>query len=150
MVKQLDEKTDDLPDHVGWRLWQASRAWQQAFVGAMQATAGHPWFSETRAGLMGHIPRSGIRQSALIERVATTKQAVQQILDGLEAEGIVERVADPADGRGKFVRYTARGLQALRDGDRIKREIEKRYERKIGAARLAVLMDALRALDAKD
>ena len=42
------------------------------------------------------------------------------------------------------------GLQALRDGDRIKREIEKRYERKIGADRLAALMDALRALDAKD
>ena len=86
----------------------------------------------------------------MIERVATTKQAVQQILDGLEAEGIVERVADPADGRGKFVRYTPQGLQALRDGDRIKREIEKRYERKIGAARLAALMDALRALDLKD
>src|SRR5215218_7444193 len=104
MVKQLDEKTDDLPDHIGWRLWQASRAWQQVFVGAMQATAGHSWFSEARAGVMGHIPRSGIRQSALIARVATTKQAVQQILDGLEAEGIVERVADLTDGRGKYVR----------------------------------------------
>ena len=81
----------------------------------MQATAGHPWFSETRAGLMGHIPRGGIRQSALIERVATTKQAVQQILDGLEAEGIVERIADPADGRGKYVRYTgARAAGAAR------------------------------------
>ena len=44
----------------------------------------------------------------------------------------------------------ARGLQALRDGDRIKREIEKRYERKIGTERLGALMDALRALDAKD
>ena len=61
---------------------------------------------------MGHIPRAGIRQSALIERVATTKQAVQQILDGLEAEGIVERIADPADGRGKYVRYTGEGLRA--------------------------------------
>ena len=99
---------------------------------------------------MGHIPRAGIRQSALIERVATTKQAVQQILDGLEAEGIVERIADPADGRGKYVRYTGDGLQALRDGDRVKREIEQRYERKIGADRFAALMDALRALDSKD
>src|SRR3954471_14761404 len=147
MVKPLDESQKDLPDHIGWRLWQASRAWQQAFVSAMRA-AGHHWVSENRAGLMGHIPRTGIRQSALIERVATTKQAVQQILDGLEAEGIVERIADPADGRGKYVRYTARGLQALRDGDRIKREIEKRYERKIGPVRFAALMDALRALDA--
>jgi DNA-binding MarR family transcriptional regulator len=149
MVKHLDENDKSLPDHIGWRLWQASRAWQQDFVGAMRA-AGHAWFSETRAALMGHIPRNGIRQSALIERVATTKQAVQQILDGLEAEGIVERVADPADGRGKYVRYTDRGLDALRDGDRIKREIEERYELRIGADRFAALMDALRALDSKD
>ena len=148
MVKQLDENQENLPDHVGWRLWQANRAWQQTFVGAMRE-AGHVWFSETRAGLMGHIPRTGIRQSALIERVATTKQAVQQILDGLEAEGIVERVADPVDGRGKYVRYTEKGLDALRRGDRIKREIEKRYERKIGAGRFAALMDALRALHSK-
>ena len=146
MVKRLDENRQDLPDHIGWRLWQANRAWQQAFAGAMRA-AGHPWFSETRAGLMGHIPRSGIRQSALIERVATTKQAVQQILDGLEAEGIIERIADPADGRGKYVRYTGEGLRAMRDGDRVKREIEQRYVAEIGADRFAALMDALRALD---
>ena len=149
MVKELDENSEDLPDHVGWRLWQASRAWQQAFVGAMRA-AGHAWFSETRAALMGHIPRGGIRQSALIERVATTKQAVQQFLDGREAEGLVERVADPADGRGKYVRYTEKGLDALRSGDRIKREIERRYARKIGIDRFAALMDALRSLDSKD
>ena len=72
---------------------------------------------------------------------------MQQILDGLEAEGIVERIADPADGRGKFVRYTGEGLRALRDGDRVKREIEQRYVAAIGAERFAALMDALRALD---
>jgi DNA-binding MarR family transcriptional regulator len=148
MVKKLDENRENLPDHVGWRLWQANRAWLEAFAAAMRE-AGHAWFSEARAALMGHIPRAGIRQSALIERVGTTKQAVQQVLDGLEAEGVVERVPDPKDGRGKYVRYTEKGLDALREGDRIKREIEKRYECKIGADRFAALMDALRALDSK-
>jgi DNA-binding MarR family transcriptional regulator len=148
MVKQLDEDQESLPDHIGWRLWQANRAWQQAFVGAMRA-AGHEWFSQARAGLMGHIPRRGIRQSALIDRVAMTKQAVQQILDGLEADGIVERIADPADRRGKYVRYTKQGLQALRDGDRIKQDIEQRYVARLGPDRFAALMDALRLLDSK-
>jgi DNA-binding MarR family transcriptional regulator len=144
MVKMTDE--DSLPDHIGWRLWQADRAWLKAFAEAMRAS-GHGWFTESRAGLMGLIPRSGIRRAALIERTGTTKQAVQQLLDGLEAEGIVERVADPLDGRGNLVRYTAKGLQALRDGDRIKRDIEEQYRKRIGAERFDALMDALRALD---
>ncbi|TIO73385.1 MAG: winged helix-turn-helix transcriptional regulator [Mesorhizobium sp.] len=147
MVKELDEKTDALPDHVGWRLWQASRAWQAEFAAAMRA-AGHAWFSEARAGLLGHIPRNGTRQSALIERAAISKQAVQQLLDGLEAEGVLERLPDPRDGRGKLVRYTRKGLDALRDGDRIKLQIERGYVDRIGRERFAALMDALRALDA--
>jgi DNA-binding MarR family transcriptional regulator len=109
--------------------------------------AGHDWFTEARAGLLGHIPRNGIRQSVLIDRAGTTKQAVQQLLDGLEADGIVERIVDPQDGRGRFVRYTEKGLKALSDGDRIKREIEEGYRRRIGNERFAALIDALRALD---
>lgn len=145
MVKYLDEKTATLPDHIGWRLWQANRAWLRAFVGAMRE-ADHDWFTEARAGLIGHIPRRGIKQAALIDRVGTTKQAVQQVLDGLEGEGIVERVADPDDGRGRIVRFTEKGLRALHDGDRIKGEIEKRYVERLGPDRFAMLMETLRSL----
>jgi DNA-binding MarR family transcriptional regulator len=61
-------------------------------------------FSEARAGMLGHIARKGTRQSALIDRTSISKQAVQQLLDGLEDAGIVERIADSLDRRGKFVR----------------------------------------------
>lgn len=144
MVKELDGN-EDLPEHVGWLLWQANRAWLQDFVGAMHA-AGHGWFSDARAMLMGHIPRNGIRQSALIERVGTSKQAVQQVLDGLEAEGVIARVPDPDDRRGRLVRYTDRGRAALRDVDRVKAEIERRYAQRIGPDRMAALSEALRVL----
>jgi DNA-binding MarR family transcriptional regulator len=146
MVKQLDEKTEDaLPDHVGWRLWQASRAWQAEFAEAMRA-AGHGWFSESRACLLGHVPRRGIRQAALIERAGISKQAVQQLLDGLEAEGVIERLPDAQDKRGKLVRYTARGLAALGDGDRIKLDIERGYRERLGEGPFDALMAALRGL----
>lgn len=134
-----------LPDHIGWRLWQVSRGWQVEFAAAMRA-AGHGWFSESRAGLMGHVPRRGIRQSALIERSGISKQAVQQLLDGLEAEGVIERVPDEQDRRGKYVRYTERGLAALRDGDQIKSAIEHRYRERLGNERFDALMEALRML----
>jgi DNA-binding MarR family transcriptional regulator len=146
MVKVLDEKSDDLPDHVGWRLWNASRAWQADFVIAMRR-AGHPWFTEARATLLGHLARNGTRQSDLIDRMAISKQAVQQLLDGLEAEGVVERLPDPRDGRAKLVCYTRKGLAALRDGDRIKHEIERGYVARLGPVRFAALMEALRVLD---
>ena len=146
MVKKVDE--DRLPDHIGWQLWQANRNWLSAFVGGMR-DAGHDWFSEARAGLMGNIPRSGVRQSVLIDRLGTTKQAVQQLLDGLESEGIVERIVDSVDARGKYVRYTEKGLRALRDGDRVKQEIEARYVEILGEDRFAALTDALQALEAQ-
>ncbi|MBE1202760.1 MarR family winged helix-turn-helix transcriptional regulator [Aminobacter carboxidus] len=146
MVKQLDENIDPaLPDHVGWRLWQASRAWQAEFAEAMRA-AGHGWFSESRAGLLGHIPRRGIRQATLIERVGISKQAIQQLLDGLETEGVIARLPDPEDKRGKLVHYTQRGLTALGDGDRIKLEIERGYRDRLGQGPFETLMAALRGL----
>ncbi|WP_250888895.1 MarR family transcriptional regulator [Mesorhizobium sp. dw_380] len=137
-----------MPDHIGWRLWQASRAWQAEFAAAMRV-AGHGWFTEARAALLGHIPRVGTRQSTLIDRSAISKQAVQQLLDGLETEGVLERLPDPKDGRSKLVRYTHKGLDALRDGDRIKLQIEQDYIARLGQQRFAALMDALRALDAR-
>lgn len=148
MVKQLDEIPEPSLDHVGWRLWQANRAWQAEFAAAMRA-AGHGWFTEARAGLLGHIARSGVRQSMLIDRAGITKQAVQQLLDGLEAEGVIARLSDAKDRRGKQIRYTPYGLSALRDGDRIKLEIEKRYRDRIGDVDFEALMRALRALDSE-
>ncbi|MEJ6782144.1 MarR family winged helix-turn-helix transcriptional regulator [Aminobacter sp. Piv2-1] len=133
------------PDHIGWQLWQASRAWQAEFADAMRA-AGHGWFSESRAGLLGHIPRGGLKQSALIDRAGISKQAIQQLLDGMEAEGVIVRTADPDDRRGKLLLYTPKGVAALDDGDRIKLEIENRYRDRLGEGPFEDLMAALRGL----
>ncbi|MBX3529115.1 MAG: winged helix-turn-helix transcriptional regulator [Rhizobiaceae bacterium] len=148
MVKALDEN-ESLPDHVGWLLWQANRLWMQDFVAAVRE-AGHPWFSEARASLIGQIPRGGARQLQLIERLGTSKQAVQQLLDGLEAEGVIVRLPDPADKRGRLVRYTDKGQAALRDADRAKVAIENRYAERLGRERLSALLDALRALNSEN
>lgn len=134
MVKKLDERIETWPDHVGWRLSQASRNWQAEFVAAMRE-AGHGWFTEARASLLGRIGRRGVRQADLVERGGTTKQAVQQLLDGLEGEGIVARVADPSDRRSRMVRYTEKGLVAMRDGNRLKAALDDRYRERLGDAR---------------
>lgn len=145
MVKKLDECASMWPDHIGWRLWEASRAWQREFVAEMRA-AGHLWFTDARATLLGHIGRRGTRQADLIGRMGITKQAVQQLVDGLEVEGILMRVPDPEDRRGRIVTHTEKGRAALRDADRIKARIEERYRRLLGEERFDALRDALELL----
>lgn len=145
MVKKLDENAAG-PDHIGIRLWSAYEAWKADFVSAMNA-AGHAWFTPSRATLLGFVPRRGVRQSELIARMGVSKQAVQQLVDGLEAEGILERAADPGDRRGRIVRHTAKGRAALDDADRIKTEIEARYRARMGEDRFRLLFETLGELE---
>ena len=93
-----------MPDHLGWRLWLANRQWQARFVEAMRA-AGHDWFTDARANLLGNIARGGTPQAVVIARMGISKQAVQQLIDGLQGEGILERAPDPKDSRSRIVRH---------------------------------------------
>jgi DNA-binding MarR family transcriptional regulator len=132
-----------LPDHLGWRLWLASRQWQARFVAAMRE-AGHDWFTDARANLLVHVARAGTPQSVLISRMGISKQAVQQLVDGLVAEGVLERQADRKDSRSRIVRYTAEGAKAIAEADRVKRQIEDEYRARLGDQRFETLMDLLR------
>lgn len=146
MVKQLDKNSvPPLIDHVGWRLWRQARAWKAEFDAAM-AARGHAFMAEARGGVVGHLRPGGLSQSALTSAMGISKQAVQQLVDELVAEGIVERVADPEDGRGRIVRLLPKGIKAIADGNAVKREIERRYRDRIGAEQMAQLNAALDAL----
>lgn len=133
---------DKYPDHIGWLLWRASHDWNLEFVDRMQA-AGHSWFTAARSTLMGHVAPKGTKQGLLVERVGTSKQAVQQLLDGLEADGILERIADPDDKRGRIVRLTDKGKAAMTDATGIKLEIESGYRARIGDDEFAQLSQLL-------
>jgi DNA-binding MarR family transcriptional regulator len=149
MVKQLDDSSSPdsglLPDHVGVDLWRAANAWRQQLRAAMVAL-GHVWYGDARITIVEHLDPAGMSQAELVVRVGLTKQAVQQLLDALESEGVVRREPDPNDGRGKRVVYTKKGLAALRDGVSVKRTIEADYRNKLGATRYQTLVKALRLL----
>jgi DNA-binding MarR family transcriptional regulator len=137
---------DKFPDHIGWLLWQANQDWNLDFVERMQA-AGHGWFTAARSALMGNIAPKGTKQGVLVDRLGISKQAIQQLIDGLEADDILERIADPDDKRGRIVRLTDKGKAAMKDANRIKLEIEAGYRARIGDeefARLTELLGKLR------
>ncbi|MEM7283836.1 MAG: helix-turn-helix domain-containing protein [Pseudomonadota bacterium] len=97
-------------DHIGWRLWHAASEWKVRFVDEMVA-AGHSCYAEARSSVIPYIEPQGTKQSELVRMMGLSKQAVQQLVDDLEREGIVTRKADPDDRRGKIVCFTrAQGI----------------------------------------
>lgn len=140
---ELDDKAaPTLINHVGWRLWRLARLWKAEFDAEM-IRRGYPWITEARGAVIGQLRPGGLPQSALTAALGVSKQAVQQFVDELVSEGAVERVPDPDDGRGKIVRLTARGVTSITEGNAVKREIERRYRRKVGAERFAVMQEVL-------
>ncbi len=149
MVKSLDKNLPPLLDHVGWRLWRVSRQWKEAFDAGMRER-GYPWFGEARSNVIAHLGRDGTRQKELGQRMGLSKQAVQQLVDELVAEGLVERRPDPADKRGNIVVFTRVGLSMLADANVVKLTIEDAYRAKLGSGAFRDLLLALKKLDDED
>jgi DNA-binding MarR family transcriptional regulator len=133
------------PDHLGWLLHRASAAWKRRFAARM-VEAGHPWYAEARGALLRHLGPQPVSQAEIAARAGLTKQAVQQHLDALAADGIVERIPDPDDARRRRVRLTRAGLAALAAGDRIKARLDAEDAARLGEARYAALRQGLVAL----
>ena len=127
-----------LLDHIGLTFKQAADRWEDGFVAAM-SERGHAFIGEGRGHLFRHVPRTGIAQSALAASSGLTKQAVQQHLDALVADGLITRIADPADSRRKWVQPTDLGQQVLSDGEAIIKELDGKMTEGLGQTPLARL-----------
>lgn len=132
LVKDIDDIDIESIEHVGIVLWRAATAWRTEFREEM-AKRGYPWHNTAAGEVLAHLGPSGISQSTLTERMGVTKQAVQQLLDQLEEQGVVRRVADPTDGRARRVVLTELGLEDFAERNLVKRAIEARYRERLGA-----------------
>jgi DNA-binding MarR family transcriptional regulator len=61
----------------------------------------------------------------LAGRLACVKSNVTQLIDRLEADGLVRRAPDPNDRRSRLAVLTASGLKAHDEGSRIQLEAEQ-------------------------
>ncbi len=141
----------ELIEHIGWDLWQATQAWKGQLTSKM-AARGYPVYGEARGSLIRHIGADGISQAMLARKAGISKQAVQQQIDDLGADGYVTREPDPDDARKKIVMLTAQGEALFTVANDVKREIEAHYRALIGPERMEVLKAALAAItaDGKD
>jgi DNA-binding MarR family transcriptional regulator len=58
--------------------------------------------------------QTGLRMGELSERLMVTTGNITGLTDELEADELVERIADPSNRRANFVRMTPRGRKAFR------------------------------------
>ncbi len=105
-------------------------------------------FSLSQAAVLGRLDRQGemsIGDLAAAERVRP--QSMAQTVTEMEGEGMIERRADPADGRRMLVKLTAHGLQILHE-DRRHREgwLAQAIAEDLSADEQRVLAEALEML----
>ena len=89
------------------------------------------------------LPVDGARVTELAERIGTTKQAVGYLVDHLEANGYLERVPDPRDGRALLVRRTKKGWRVNQTARKLVEEVQADWAGRIGEDRMAQLRDLL-------
>jgi DNA-binding MarR family transcriptional regulator len=94
-------------------------------------------FIESRLSIVGlSVPRLAALQrlvdaggslplGQLADRLACVKSNVTQLVDRLEAEGLVTRSPDPEDKRSRLAIITDTGRQIHQDGARIHRQVEE-------------------------
>jgi DNA-binding MarR family transcriptional regulator len=63
--------------------------------------------------------------SQLAERLACVKSNITQLVDRLEADGFVERQADPNDRRARLAALTAPGRRVCQEGVALQQEAER-------------------------
>lgn len=78
--------------------------------------------------------------------LGTSKQAVSKLVDGMVADGYVERAVDPEDARGRRVALSRRGRELLAAVEEIYRELEEGWIDVLGAQRVAALRGDLTAV----
>ena len=81
-----------------------------------------------QARALRHVVESGsMRPSVLAERLHIAARSATEVVDALEARGLVERGPDPDDRRATLVRPTEAARTELAEVDRVRREQSERF-----------------------
>ncbi|WP_323748176.1 MarR family winged helix-turn-helix transcriptional regulator [Catenulispora rubra] len=142
MSSTLPPRGSDLP----WLLLLGFRALIDD-VHAELAEAGHPGFRSLH-GVAFKAIGDGVTASELGRRLGVSKQAAGKTIEGLEREGYVERVADPADARSKIIRLTARGVEVQQRAFEAMARLRAQWAEQLGEEQMVAIEEGLRAMTA--
>jgi DNA-binding MarR family transcriptional regulator len=124
-------------------LFRAARLLNEQAMARIREQTGETALRAAHASLLPHLDFEGVRLTVLAERLEISKQATFQLVEEMEALGLVERRDDPNDGRAKLIRFSKKGERALLHGLTVLGEIERELSRGVGARCFAELHRAL-------
>jgi DNA-binding MarR family transcriptional regulator len=100
--------------NVGRLLNNAVRRFEVRVLELMSAS-GHDETRIAHVSLTRNLDVEGTRLTELARRASMSKQAMGELVDQCAELGLVDRVADPSDGRARIVIFTPAGLTWLDD-----------------------------------
>lgn len=109
--------------------------------------AGYHEIRVPHIALLAHMTTDGRRLSEFAELMQLTKSAVSQLVTQLERAGLLERVADPTDARAALIRATPRADRGFHVARALLADVEREWERLLGAEQLNKLSETLKLLE---
>jgi DNA-binding MarR family transcriptional regulator len=99
-------------EHLGWLLGRADLRFAEGVTRAMHER-GFAGIRLVHIALIRNVDENGTRITDIARRAGMTKQATGQLVAEFVELGYIRVVNDPADGRVKIARYTAKGKRLL-------------------------------------
>ena len=137
-----DENPPKKPPLIGALLRVPAMAIHRKLIRDLRA-AGFEDLSPPHMAVIQYPGPDGMRPSALAERAAMSKQAMNQLLKTLEAMGYIARSAATEDAGGTVVHFTDRGRAAYQKMADILLDIEREWAEVLGEKRFRELKTLL-------
>lgn len=126
------------------RLLRAGAAVQARIERALEPAG----LSSAKLGLLRHLAGvgEGLPLGRLAERLSCVRSNVTQLVDRLEADGLVRRSPDPGDRRSVLAVLTEEGRRSYEAGERARAEAEREAMRALTGAEREQLIALLERL----
>lgn len=121
----------------------------EARVLELMSERGHAETRISHVSLTRNLDVDGTRLTELARRASMSKQAMGELVDQCVELGLVDRLADPSDGRARIVKFTRAGLiwlDAFRDAVDV---AEREMRAEIGKTAMNTILKALAAYGAR-
>jgi DNA-binding MarR family transcriptional regulator len=119
--------------------------WFDDGLRSLMAGSGGPEITPAQSLVMANLDAEGTPIGVLAARMGVTRQAVQQLVAGLQSAGLVAIVPDADDRRVRLVRLTPEGVSNVRTALAIFEGLEQELSSRIGKAPAKALRKALEA-----
>ncbi len=116
---------------------------------ALMSASGHGETRMAHVSLTRNLDVEGTRLTELARRAAMSKQAMGELVDQCMEMGLVNRIADPSDGRARIVTFTPAGrvwLDAFRDAVDV---AEREMRAELGKTTMDAILSGLAAYGAE-